>query len=57
VNYRMPYVGTVALHGHQAEVLSTTRVAASAGDGPAAIVERLFDEVIATQRVPRRLPS
>ena len=54
VNYRMPYVGTIAVHGNDGAVLSTTRVAASAGEGQSELIARLFDEVaVARRRHPR----
>ena len=46
VNYRMAYVGTVSLVDSDGRALLTRRYGASAGTGPAAIVERMMADVV-----------
>jgi len=43
--FRMPYVGTVALHGADGETLVVRRFAATVAEGPAILLERVFAEV------------
>ncbi|MCE9573045.1 MAG: hypothetical protein K8W52_07805, partial [Deltaproteobacteria bacterium] len=56
VNYRMAYVGTFALHDAAGAVLVSRRFAATASEGPADVIARVFAEVAHAQGQRPTLP-
>jgi hypothetical protein len=56
VNYRMAYVATFALHDAAGAVLVSRRFAATAAEGPADVIDRIFAEVAHARATRSELP-